>query len=200
MELPDPKRIAELVGLLAPGFVLLWASTRVHVGPSQSLQERFIGYAIASAAYYAGISPFFSVSQGVQLPSLLWGLLHYFVVPGFIGYGLAWTSQRELQYRFARKLGLNFTHHIPAAWDFTFSRLKASTFVLVTLADGSQISGLVGEASFASSSRDERDLLLEEVFTVTDIGSWEPSSPSRSILIAGKDIRTVEIFRREDHG
>jgi hypothetical protein len=200
MTIPEPSNIRELISLLAPGFVLLWARSRVFTGPTPSFQERLISYALASAAYFAAVSPLFSVSWGLPLPAWLWNVLHYFAVPLIIGFLIAYGEQWGWQYKVARWLGLRFSHHIPAAWDFTFSRVQISTFVLVTLSDGSQVAGLMSEASFASSSRDERDLLLEEVFVVTDQGAWEPAEPSRSILICGKDIRFVEIFRRNEGG
>lgn len=200
MNLPEPSNIRELISLLAPGFILLWVRSRVVAGPTPSFQERLVSYALASAGYFAAVSPLFFVSWGLQLPSWLWNLLHDFLVPLAIGILIAHGEQRGWQYKVAGRLGLKFSHHIPAAWDFTFSRVEVSTFVLVTMGDGSQIAGLMSGASFASSSKDERDLLLEEVFLITDDGPWKPAEPSRSILICGKDIRLVEIFRRNEGG
>jgi hypothetical protein len=200
MGLPEPSNIRELISLLAPGFILLWMRSRVFAGPTPSIQERLISYALASGGYFAAVSPLFFVSSGQPLPSWLWNLLHYFGVPLVIGVLIAHAEQWGWQYKVADWLGLKFSHHIPAAWDFTFSRVNASTFVLVTMGDGSQIAGLMSDASFASSSRDERDLLLEEVFVVTEKGPWKPAEPSRSILICGKDIRVIEIFRRSEGG
>ena len=67
-------------------------------------------------------------------------------------------------------------------------------FVLVTLKGGSQIGGLMGAASFASSDSNERDLLIEEVWTINDFKEWTRPEPSRSALLCGNNIDYIEFF------
>lgn len=174
--------------------LLLWANSRVKVGPTPELQERLIGYAVASTAYFAAVSPLFYVENGLQLPSWLWTVVHYALVPILLGFAFAFSSQREWEYKFARRLGLNFSHHIPAAWDYTFSQMSDATYLLAKLKDGSQVGGLMGTSSFASSSKDERDLLIEDVWTVIE-NKWKRADPPRSILLCGGDINYIEIFK-----
>lgn len=197
--LPSAAEVKEFIRLLAPGLIILYLRSRVSGGPNQSLQERLIAYALVSAAYYAVVPPLFDVPGGIVLPGWLRSLLLYAVVPTVLGLGLASARQNGWEYLIGRKLGLQFAHHIPAAWDFTFSRLGRGTFILVTLANGSEIAGLMGAGSFASSSKEERDLLIEEVWNVGDDGTWMPATPKRSILLCGKDIRHVEIYNGGSH-
>lgn len=67
------------------------------------------------------------------------------------------------------KLGLSTVHVIPAAWDWRFSTtLRGGMFLMVTLTSDERIAGFFGVRSFASSDTGERDLFLEEEYTVTD--------------------------------
>jgi Family of unknown function (DUF6338) len=194
-DLPSAANIKEIVSLFAPGMILLWARSRVQAGSTPDFQERLISYAIASTGYFAAVSPLFYVPSGVQLSPWFWAILHYALVPAGIGWALAYASQREWEYRAAELVGLQFSHHIPAAWDFKFSRMQGSTYILATLKDGSQVGGLFGTQSFASSSKDERDLLIEDVWTVNKENEWSQATPPRSALLCGSDIHYIEIFK-----
>ena len=193
-DLPSAANIKDLVSLFAPGMILLWAKSRVKAGPTPELQERLIGYAAASTAYFAAVSPLFYIGGGVNLPEWLWAVLHYAIVPFIIGLALAYASQWGWEYRITRFVNLNFSHHIPAAWDYTFSQMQGATYLLATLKDGAQVGGLMGTSSFASSSNDERDLLIEEVWTV-EKNEWKQAEPPRSVLLCGGDITYIEIFK-----
>jgi Family of unknown function (DUF6338) len=194
-DIPSAANIKEIVSLFAPGMILLWAYTRVKAGPTPELQDRLIGYAIASTAYFASISPIFAIPWGVSLAPWFWSLVHYAIAPLLLGWGIAFASQRGWEYKIANAVGLQFSHHIPAAWDFTFSQMKESTYILATLKDGSQVGGLMSQASFASSSKDERDLLIGDVWTVDEDNQWTQTEPERSALLCGGDIHYIEIFK-----
>jgi hypothetical protein len=54
----------------------------------------------------------------------------------------------------------------------------------------------MGRSSFASSSTSERDLYLEEVWEMHGANKpWTRLEPVRGVLLCGKDIQRVEIFR-----
>jgi Family of unknown function (DUF6338) len=67
-------------------------------------------------------------------------------------------------------------------------------FLMVTLTSDERIAGFFGIRSFASSDPGERDLYLEEEYTVSDDGSWESRSDKVGVLIPGKEIRYVEFW------
>jgi len=48
--------------------------------------------------------------------------------------------------------------------------------------------------SFASSDTSERDLYIEEEYTVTDQGKWESRPERVGILISAKEIRYIEFW------
>ena len=193
-DLPSAANIKEIVSLFAPGLIILWARSRVTAGPKPELQERLISYALASTAYYAAVSPLFYVVNCVELPIWLWTSLQYALLPAAIGWLLAYCSQRGLEYKIADKFGLQLCHHIPAAWDFTFSQMAEGKYILVTLKDGSRIGGIFDSASFSSSSKDERDMLIGDVWNVDEKEGWHQADPPRSALLCGGDIHYIEIF------
>lgn len=193
-DLPTASQITALISLLAPGLVISSIKVRAQTGLVPDYKDRLISYGLISVAYFAAVTPLFHVHNGVPLPSWLWSLLQNFLVPTAIGIALAYANQHHLIYRFSKAMGLQLAHHLPAAWDYTFEALPAGTFILVTLTDGTQIPGQMGENSFASSSKEERDLLIEELWEIQGDGTWAPLMPKRNILLCGKDIRHIEIY------
>jgi hypothetical protein len=193
-DLPSIEQLQELVSLLAPGFITLSLRSAVQGGARPELKDRLVHYAAISAAYYAVAFPLFNWTNGLVLNESLWYLLQYFAVPLILGALAAYEAQEYWLLRLAARIRLHLAHPIPAAWDYAFSRMRSGSFVLVTLAEGDRIAGLVGRHSFASSSREERDLLIERVWIPNDSGAWVESQPPRSILLCGGDIRHVEIF------
>ena len=94
-------------------------------------------------------------------------------------------------------MGLDSIHPIPTAWDYIFSR-GVSTWVLITLNDGTRIGGYFGTASFASSESGERDLYLEETYEVSDDGSWKRLTRDAGVWIRGTEVRLIEFRNEED--
>jgi Family of unknown function (DUF6338) len=193
-DFPDSKQITDLLSLLAPGLIIATIRTRAISGSYPDYKDRLVAFGLISALYFAAVTPLFHADGGLALPPTLWRLLQYFILPVFVGLALAYEYQHRLTYRLAETAKLTLAHHLPAAWDYAFESLPAGTFVLVSLADGRTIPGKMTKNSFASSSKEERDLLLEELWAIDARGNWTRVDPPRSILICGKDIKLVEIF------
>lgn len=193
-ELPSPTEITGLIGLLAPGLIISAIRTRAITGLLPDLKERLLAYGVISTAYFAAVTPLFHIQGGVTLPDWSWNLLHLTVVPFLIGVASAYAYQHRLSYRLAETVKLHLAHHLPAAWDYAFQQ-RGDSFLLVTLKDGTQVAGRWGDGSFASSSKEERDLLLSEVWQLNASGQpWTSVNPTRSVLITGSEIRFVEFF------
>lgn len=190
----EPEKLKALASLLAPGLIILTVRSSVLAGPKPDFKDRIVHYAAISAIYYAVAFPLFNWKGGIEIEVGLWRILQYCLVPLIIGLVLAYEIQGQWLSRLGKFAGLSLAHPTAAAWDFAFERIRGGTFVLVTLNDGSQVAGLLGASSFASSSREERDLLIERVWSIDEGGLWSEASPARSILLCGKDIRHVEIF------
>ena len=60
---------------------------------------------------------------------------------------------------------------------------------MVTLTTGERVAGLFGERFFASSDMGERDLYVEEEYTVDDDGKWQSRREKVGILISAREIR-----------
>jgi hypothetical protein len=195
-ELPNASDITSAVALLAPGLIILAIRNRFKGGAIPTFQDQLLAFAVASAAYYAAAFPIFHASNGVKLWPWAWQLLQYFLLPCAVGLAVVFFDQSEAFYAVCRRLGLRLTHHMPAAWDYAFSRVVKGTYVLVKLHDGTLYAGLMGRTSFASTATTERDLFLEQVWSVEENGPWKRLEPRRSVLLCGKDIRWVEIFER----
>ena len=65
---------------------------------------------------------------------------------------------------------------------------------MATLTTGESVAGLFGAGSFASSDTEERDIYIEEEYTVSDDGSWKPRETKVGILIPVKEIRYIEFW------
>ena len=194
-DLPTPTQITDLANLLAPGLVIASIRTRAITGSIPDLKDRVIAYGVISVGYFAAVTPIFHVAGGTEVSAWLWNLLQYFLVPVVVGVLLAYAYQHRISYRLAGLIRLHLAHHLPSSWDFAFQALPECIFVLVTLTDGTQIAGRWMEGSFASSSREERDVLLSELWRVPEDGSeWQQVQPARSVLICGKDVRVIEFF------
>ncbi|MCF6285147.1 MAG: DUF6338 family protein, partial [Candidatus Hydrogenedentes bacterium] len=115
------------------------------------------------------------------------------IVPSVIGVGLGLLHQKNILRSLVQLVGFSMTSPIPTSWDYIFSKTPA-VWVLVTLKDGSQVGGLWGSDSFASSNPNERDLYIERVFKVAQDGQWKEISRSSGILIQGEDIRHIEFY------
>jgi hypothetical protein len=198
MELPKADELKGLASLLAPGLIILWFRQRVTVGPVPKLEERALAYACISSIYYAAAHPVLQYWG----PRWHWNptftvFVEYLALPVAIGIAVAATANRVWTDRFWRAIGLQPVHHIPTAWDYVFSDLSSEQFILVTLTDGSQVAGLFGRGSFASSNEGERDLLIASVWDITESGWTEPGE-RRSVLLCGKDIKCVEFLRADE--
>lgn len=141
------------------------------------------------------IGPLFYVGEGVPIAAWLWSWLHYVIVPLVIAIAVVVFDQREWFYKISNRLGLRLAHHIPAAWDYAFSKMSEGTFVWVKLNSGTEYAGKMGARSFASSSTAERDLYLDEVWRINEGDKpWTRMEPTRGVLLCGKDIKRIEIF------
>ena len=193
--LPNMTELAGIAAALAPGMIILGVRSRAIVGIAVDYKDRLLAYAFFSAAYYAGMAPFFHVATAHQMQPGLWGFLFYFLMPLVIGILAAFEVQGEWIDRLATKCRLNLTNQTELAWDRAFSKWVAGQYILVTLEDGTGIAGRIDRESFASSSKNQRDLLIGEVWKTNLKGGWTEVLPQRSILILSKDIRSVEFFK-----
>ena len=194
-ELPSAEEIKGLVSLLAPGLIIQGLTTRVRAGALPDLKDRLVTYGVISSAYYAVVTPLFHWKGGITLDPWTISWLEYAIVPAILAVVAAFAVQEEWDYKVAQTVGLQFAHHIPASWDYTFDLIKHGAFLLVTLKDDTIVRGRYVGDSFSSTNKDERDLLLSQLWHLDVEGAWSQVKPERSILLCGGDIRFIEIYK-----
>jgi len=199
--MPDFKSVENLQLILlfiVPGIVALFVRSRFIAGRVPSTKENLLVYVVLSLFYYSFtiffIEPALSIREPWIAQALVWILL-ILIGPAAFGFILGVAAQKEWFTRFANKLGLTIVHIIPAAWDWRFSSVpRDGVFIMVTLTSGERVAGLFRDNSFASSDMGERDLYIEEEYTVTDEGVWESRPEKVGILISAKEIRYIEFW------
>ncbi len=86
-------------------------------------------------------------------------------------------------------------HPITKPWDYVFGK-RESYWVIVHLRNGVKIGGKYNSKSFSSSYPAEEQIYLEEVWRLDENGAFiEPIDRSAGILILGKDISSLELFK-----
>ena len=66
---------------------------------------------------------------------------------------------------------------------------------MVTLKNGDRVAGLFGSNSFASSDTGERDLYIEEEYTVGEDGKWDARPEKVGILICQQEVKYIEFWQ-----
>jgi hypothetical protein len=198
--MPDSKEVVYFQFALlfvVPGLVALLVRSRFITGRVPSAKENVLLFVVLSLIYYSLIifliEPAFSIREPWIVRALVWILL-ILVGPAVFGFILGVAAQKEWGTRLANKFGLTIVHVIPAAWDWRFSTIPRGMFVMVTLISGERVAGFFGGNSFASSDVGERDLYIEEEYTVTHQGVWEARPEKVGVLISAKEIRYIEFW------
>ena len=199
--MPDFKTIENfqlIVLFIVPGLIALFVRSRFIAGRRPSITENLLIFVVLSLFYYSFTIFFLEKALSVRDPWIAEALIWISLVllgPALFGFVLGIAAQREWFTHFANWLGFAVVHIIPAAWDWRFSSIpREGLFVMVTLNSGERVAGLFRANSFASSDMSERDLYIEEEYTVTDAGEWESRPEKVGILISGKQIRYIEFW------
>lgn len=202
---------------IVPGVIALSVRSKLITGRSPSTTENILTFLVLSLVYYSLTIFFIQAAFNVREPwfarAAIWICL-LLVGPAIFGFILGVAAQKEwfssilehvigaaANYRWtswiANKLDLSVIHVIPAAWDWRFSKISRSgSFIMVTFVSGEVVAGYFGSESFASSDTGERDLYIEEEYTISAEGKWEPRTPEKvGILIPVKEIKHIEFWQ-----
>lgn len=201
MTISNLDMIFYTLSFVVPGFICDSVLASIIPRRSEGKERLFLRYLTLSGLNYAFwvwlIYLLLRVDFFRQNPivsALSWFLI-IFVSPILLGLILGKQSSKGWIRRFLMRLGINTIHPIPSAWDFFFSTTPP-VWMLVTLKDGSQVAGLFGSRSFASSDQDERDLYIEEMYKIGTDAPWEKVQSTRGIFITGSEIKHIEFWER----
>lgn len=187
-----------MVLFIVPGLIALFVRSRFIAGRRPSIKENLLIFVVLSLFYYSFTIFFLQQALSVRDPWIVEAVIWISIVllgPALFGFILGIAAQREWFTQLANRLGFAVVHIIPAAWDWRFSSIpREGLFVMVTLTSGERVAGLFRGNSFASSDMSERDLYIEEEYTVTDAGKWQSRPEKVGVLISGKQIRYIEFW------
>jgi hypothetical protein len=183
---------------IVPGLVAVFVRSKFITGRTPSPTENILSFVVLSLVYY-GLTIFFvERALTVQEPWLARAFVWILLIlggPALFGFLLGVAAQKEWGTWLADKLNLTIVHVIPAAWDWRFCKVpRGGMFIMVTLTSGERVAGFFGTNSFASSDTGERDIYIEEEYTVTEQGTWEARREQVGVLIPAKEIRYVEFW------
>lgn len=91
---------------------------------------------------------------------------------------------------FLNKLHCNVSHEVEESWDYVFSKQKSS-YVVVLLNDDTEIYGWYGDKSFSSSTNEERDIFIEEVYDK----NWKLIENCEGLYISKDQIKTINFYK-----
>jgi hypothetical protein len=177
---------------IVPGFVFLSVRNQFIAGQGKLGKEQLLSYLTISGVNFALcgwiIYAAYKNNFGVPMKASSW-MLVIIAIPALAGIISGVCNQRDYVRRIYHWLKLEPIHAVPSAWDYKFSK-SPGEWVLVKLKDGTQFAGWWAGRSFASDDRSERDLLIEQVFEVPEIGPWKTTA--KSLLIMAGEIQTIE--------
>lgn len=160
MELIPVKDFSAAVAAMAPGFIFLFLRSLFISGRMPSLKEGVLYYAALSIVYYAVAEP----PLTALISSEHWRtFVMSFAAPAALGIIAGIAYQKGFGRWVANKAGLRIMHAAPTAWDYAFGKLSGYHWIHVRLRDGSDVYGIFGPESFATTGENGFDLYIEEV-------------------------------------
>lgn len=186
------------LAFLVPGFILQWtlsAFVSQKKEDAQLLLLRFITLSCANYGLWSGVIFYLFRTDALKNHAIASAIIFFTIVflsPLLIGLALGKSSQNDTVRNLLIRVGFRPLHAVPNSWDYKFSHVREAAWVIVVLTDGTQVAGFWGEKSFASSEPDERDLYIEELWTIEEDGTWEKMERSEGILLMREQIRYIE--------
>jgi hypothetical protein len=183
---------------IVPGLIIVSVRSRFITGRMPSLTDNVLGFLVLSLVYYALTVLFIEQALSIKEPwvyrALIWVAL-VLIGPALFGMFLGVATQKEWFGWIPRKLNIVTIHVIPTAWDWKFSKIpRGGQFIMITLTNDEKVAGFFGPNSFASSDDGERDIYLEEEYTVSEAGAWEARPDKVGILVGAKEIKHIEFW------
>lgn len=205
LDLDQPAtQIAAAILFLVPGLNATWFLERLR-GPNRLKgTERLLRALSLSLLIYATASPWlvgigrrFATSSSISpWEPILGGTLIIFIAPLFLALVAALLGR---SWRVKQLLGIVTTiDPTPRAWDYAFKG-ERPFFVRIKLHDGERVGGVFGEDSFATAYPEPQDIFLEEVWRLSDDGTFvEPLEGSAGLLVPGTSMDFVEFLTEEE--
>lgn len=200
MNIANKESFFIILAFIVPGFIIYVVKSKFTTGRIRTGPDIFIYYLFYSAVNYTlfGWIIYFIIFTDVLydypiIKYISWSII-LFASPVFIGIIIGIADKHQWFNRILRCIGINPIHSVPTAWDYCFGSMKFPHWIIVTLKDGTKIYGYFGAKSIASSSDNERDLVLEQMFKIDANNSWEALKEGHGVLITKEQISYVEFW------
>ena len=189
---------------IIPGFIIICITERIIPKEKTEYNLKILDFFIYSFInmLFWGI-PLFNIilnfNWWINNYIYLWLLIILITIisPICISLIIICLKKYEILRRICKYFEINLIEPEPSAWDYKFSNMK-SEWVIVTLTDNSVIAGFMGSLSCASSSRDERDLYINEIYTIDENNNWNIVKNTDGILIKEQNIKHIEFIKKEE--
>lgn len=114
--------------------------------------------------------------------------------PSLLGLVIAKLNDKKIIISLLQIMGYSPINPIPTAWDYKFSKMPATSWVIISLVDGKVFYGKFSTNSYASSEPTERDMYIEDVYLLDENGRWVRRERNNGVLINGEQIKYIEFF------
>lgn len=212
----DAIQLLILVAAVVPGFVYQISRRRIRgPGPDEQSTTIRVLRSIATSvvflcAYIVAFGyPPLGVTLGADGLPTSWRGVAFWILT--LALAVPWTAARIGYYIVTSSLFIQASSAIvdklklrrqwdptPSAWDFAFAD-RGEGWVRVQSSDGAWMGGWYGNASFASSYPDPREIFLEVGYAMNSDGEFtgEVSAPD-GIYIRCDDVRLLDFSAHED--
>ena len=195
-EVKSVEQLSLILGYIVPGLIILWVRAQFLTGRMAPHKDALLSYFTLSVVFLAleqavttlvtGSDALFSSQTRYWLSLSLTGSALFGLIVGL-------NASLGLSRWVLGEIGISVPHALDSAWDWKFSRFEPS-LVMLTLKDGSRISGWCGDQSFIGSNPKDRDFYIEQVYDVDAEGRWTLRTTNKGIYVAGGEIRLVEFI------
>lgn len=192
------EAVVYTVMFLVPGFIIdemvaTLMPMKIYSDKTKSL--KYIGYSVFNFTLWIWLFYFIRLKINNSSP-FYWGLLALCLLGSSVLTGLAIGLIRKLQLirKLFSKLNINIIHSVPTAWDYKFNETQTEKWVIITLDNDKHVYGKFGCSSLASSEKDERDIYLEEIYTMDEDGKWVKRERTDGIWIKASNIKVIEFI------
>ena len=189
---------------VVPGFIMISTLNSVLPRRRATGGELFV-YCLTASAYNFALwfwLIYWMIESGTSESNpFLMGILLTVVTlisPIAAGLLIANFSQRKVPARVLSTLGFHPLHPTPTAWDYQFHRMirpeRVPSWAIITLKNDRTVCGRWGKDSFASSDPGNRDIYLESVWRIDEMGKWTEVPQSDGIIVPCDQIAHIEFW------
>lgn len=196
MDIFDSNKLFLFIVFAIPGFIAIKTYSLLCPNQEKDSSALVIDAITYSCINYAILGPFIYLylekndwKFDLSFESCTFYIFAIIILPALLA--LFWLWLRNLEW--IRKRA---PHPIAKPWDFVFSNINKSYYVLITLSDGRKIAGEYSSNSFTSSYPEEPQIYLEKAWLVNEDNGFDREvNETEGVLILGSDIQTIEFFK-----